>query len=76
MKMWIFAMIMSLSFVPVSYCQAQDKDESLDAAIKSFLQAVEKNPKYAEAYYNLGILYGEKGLTDEAIAAYKKNNRD
>ena len=72
MKMCIVIVLMLLSLVSLSYSQDQGKDESLDAALKEFQQAVEKNPNYAEAHYNLGIVYSEKGMVEDAITAYKK----
>jgi tetratricopeptide (TPR) repeat protein len=42
------------------------------AAIACFRRAIELDPKYTTAHYNLGIaLYG-KGQMDEAIASYRK----
>ena len=72
MKMCIVTVLMLLSLVSVGYSQDQGKDETLDAALKEFQQAVEKNPNYAEAYYNLGIVYSEKGMAEDAVTAYKK----
>ena len=72
MKMCIVIALMLLAVVNVGYCQDQGKDELLDAAIKEFQQAIEKNPSYAEAHYNLGIVYSEKGMVEDAITAYKK----
>jgi tetratricopeptide (TPR) repeat protein len=43
-----------------------------DEAIGCYKKAIEINPDYAEAYLNLGITYGEKGMTDEEISEYKK----
>jgi len=76
MRMYISIVFILLILINVCYGQEQDKDESLDAAIKSFQQAIEKNPKLAEAHYNLGILYNEKGMVEEAVTEYKKNVRD
>ena len=35
-------------------------------------QAIEKDPNNAVLYYNLGVINGEQGMTDDAIAYYKK----
>ena len=75
MKMWIVMVFTLLALVSAGYCQDQGKDELLDAAIKEFQQAIEKNPGCAEAHYNLGVVYREKAMTEEAITAYK-NRRD
>lgn len=44
-----------------------------DEAIAEYKKAIEINPEYSDAYYNLGLayFYGKK-MYDEAIAAYKK----
>ena len=42
MKMSIVIALMLLALVNVGYCQDQGKDESLDAALKEFQQAIEK----------------------------------
>ncbi len=72
MKMCIVTVLMLLTLVNVGYSQDQGKDEFLDAALKEFQQAVEKNPNYTEAHYNLGIVYSEKGMVEDAITEYKK----
>ena len=33
--------------------------------------ALRINPDYAEAHYNLGVVYGQQGRTDEAIREYQ-----
>jgi len=48
--------------------QSKDYDE----AIKCYKKSVEIDPSFASAFYNLGIVYGVKGMLDEAISAYKK----
>ena len=40
-------------------------------AYKEFKQAIEIDPSYAEAYYNLGRLYKMQGLTKEAIVEFQ-----
>lgn len=74
MRTHIYIGIVLMLFIlgNTGYTQDQGKDDSLDAAINSFLQAVEKNPHHADAHYNLGILYSEKGMREEAVAEYKK----
>ena len=41
-------------------------------------KAIKINPDYATAHNNLGLAYGEKGMTDEEISVYKKSlvNKD
>ena len=43
-----------------------------DNAILYFQKAIELDPKYSEAYYNLGTTYTNKGNLDKAIQCYKK----
>ena len=44
----------------------------MDEAIACYRKAIELDPKYAEAHYNLGNALKHKGQLDEAIACYKK----
>ena len=37
-----------------------------------YLIAVEKDPKFAKAYYDLGIMYSQEKKTAEARAAFEK----
>jgi tetratricopeptide (TPR) repeat protein len=48
-----------------------DKKE-YDKAIVSYKKAIEINPKYDDAYNNMGYSYEKKGEYDKAIASYKK----
>ncbi|MDA7441082.1 sulfotransferase [Candidatus Pseudothioglobus singularis] len=50
-------------------CNKANKD--YQAALEDFSQAVMLNPKYAEAYYNLGVTYGELGDILRAVSAYE-----
>jgi len=43
-----------------------------DEEIEKNKRLLETNPKDAKAYYNLGLLYDEKGMLDESLDAYKK----
>jgi tetratricopeptide (TPR) repeat protein len=45
---------------------------NLDQALADCGKAVELKPNWAEAYYNLGLLYGEKDEAGLAISAYEK----
>ena len=46
--------------------------ESCDEAIAACRKAIEIDPKYANAYINLGIALRDQKKLDEAIAAYRK----
>ena len=35
-------------------------------------QAIQRNPNYADAYYNLGRIYGKSGRYIDAIEAFKE----
>ena len=41
-------------------------------AITDFNKALEINPRYADAYYNRGNVWGKKGNHDSAIADYNR----
>jgi TolB-like protein/Tfp pilus assembly protein PilF len=43
-----------------------------DRSIEQSLQVLESNPNFARSYEDLGRAYWEKGMCEEAIAAYKK----
>ena len=51
---------------------SHDKKGQLDQAISDYTQALEINPKYDKAYYNLGITFAKKGLLDQAISNYNQ----
>jgi len=42
----------------------------VDDRIALFLQAIDKDPQFVEAYYNLGYSYASKRRTDKAIEYY------
>lgn len=46
--------------------------KNYDEAMKCYQKATALDPGFGSAYYNLGIVYAEKGMLDEAIAAYKQ----
>jgi tetratricopeptide (TPR) repeat protein len=48
------------------YMQQKNWDKALDA----FQKEVAKNPKNAEAWYNLGVIYGEKDQYDKVIESF------
>ncbi len=69
---------------PESYFQLKPEDYSARAinlkksgntaeAEKNYLKAIELNPEFWQAYYNLGILYHETGKFKLAVDCYKKS---
>ncbi|WP_165794872.1 sulfotransferase family protein [Solimicrobium silvestre] len=44
----------------------------LEIAAESYRQAIVQNPSYAEAYSNLGFVFGLQSSLDEAIVHYRK----
>ena len=50
------------------YVDAKDTD----GAIAEYKEAIKANPKFYEAYYNLGVAGAKKGLYEEAILCYQK----
>ena len=45
---------------------------ALPAAIEQFRAALHLDPSYAEAWYHLGLAYGQARNTDEAMAAFEE----
>ena len=43
----------------------------LDGALAAFERAIELDPLYADAHFNLGLAYWKKGLKNEAIFEFK-----
>jgi tetratricopeptide (TPR) repeat protein len=43
-----------------------------DKAIAEYNEAIELDPKYADAYFNRGAAYGSKGQYDQAISDFTK----
>jgi len=50
----------------------QDKDR-LDEAVYMYKKAIEKNPKYYKAHYNLGYIYFIQERPNMALAEFKKS---
>jgi protein O-GlcNAc transferase len=44
----------------------------LEDAAECYRRAIERNPRYAEAYSNLGYVFEAQGNLDEAVALYRK----
>ena len=45
----------------------------LDEAVASYCKALDIQPDYADAFFNLGNVFKEKGQLDEAVRNYHKN---
>jgi protein O-GlcNAc transferase len=45
---------------------------NFDSAIRNFRKAIQYDPQFSDAYFNLGNAFKEKGDDDEAIALYRK----
>ncbi len=41
-----------------------------------YQEAIRINPRFARAYYNIGVLYGEMGNYREELQAYKPYEKD
>ncbi len=48
------------------------KNEDIEGALEDFNKAIEKDPKYAEAYLNRGFVYGNTGELQDALADFDK----
>jgi len=46
-----------------------------EEAEKAFQEALRRNPTYAAAYYQLGLLYEQRGQTDEAISTFREGEK-
>ena len=44
----------------------------LDKAISEYTKALAIEPDFAEAHYNLALVYGAKGAVDKEISEYEK----
>src|SRR5260370_3649765 len=44
----------------------------LDAAAAGFASAIKQNPRFAEAYFNLGLVQTSQGLNEEAVGSFQK----
>lgn len=49
-----------------------DNEEFYDGAVEEFQKSLQYDPKFWEAYWNLGILCYRKGLFREAVINFKK----
>jgi tetratricopeptide (TPR) repeat protein len=47
------------------------KTNRLDEAIEEYKEATKLNPNYTDAYYNLGLVYHDKGFIDASIVSYQ-----
>ena len=43
-----------------------------DESIAAYNRVIEIDPAYIDAYFNLGVSYGKKGLLDNEILQYRK----
>ncbi|UCD85450.1 MAG: tetratricopeptide repeat protein, partial [Deltaproteobacteria bacterium] len=54
------------------YNKGRDLNDNSAQEIEFYQKAIEVDPKFASAYYNLGSVYHTMGKYEEALAAYKK----
>jgi serine/threonine protein kinase/tetratricopeptide (TPR) repeat protein len=52
--------------------RAYEKNDEVDKAIESYLEATRRDPQYATAFLRAGIIYGRKQNQQEANAAFDK----
>ncbi|ASQ91154.1 hypothetical protein CHL67_09705 [Prosthecochloris sp. GSB1] len=48
------------------------KSEDFDGALEDFNKAIEKDSGFAEAYFNRGLIFGNRGELQEALADFDK----
>lgn len=63
------------SKVPLLYGLYLHRIKRYEDAEKQYRKAIELNPKYTEAYYNLGVLLADEERFDEAVAMARKAYR-
>ena len=51
---------------------ASRQEGDVEAASRELLGAIESDPDYAEAYFNLGVLYDGVGRGDDALRAIRQ----
>lgn len=56
----------------IGYDHQFGEKENLDSAIYYYNSALQTNPMYVEAWYNLGICYADKGQKTQALQSYSK----
>ncbi len=64
----------SMSEAVIHYNQAVEFDRGRDyeRAIRAYEKAIALDPKFVEAYNNLGVLYQERGLYEKALEVFEK----
>ena len=65
---WPIGAILLLGLLALSGCGPSEEEH--DKAIADYTEAIRLNPKDADAYYNRGLAYWNKGKFDKAIAEY------
>jgi Tfp pilus assembly protein PilF len=51
---------------------ALDRQGRYDQALGLYMQALERRPHYARAFYDIGVVKDEQGKKEDAIAAYRQ----
>ena len=64
------------AYVLVDLGRAYENNNDVKAAIESYKEASNRNSQYATAYLHLGIVYGQKGELDQALAVFQTGGVD
>ena len=79
MKHFIFLLLILFTLAPLSYGQSARqyynkalKTEDVNERIKLLTKAIDKSPKFTNAYHHRADAYKEKGLFKKALADYNK----
>lgn len=67
MKLWRLTVLALLFALCLLACSSRDETKDYDRIIAECSQAIERNPKDAEAYLRRGSVYGRKGDLDHAL---------
>jgi Tfp pilus assembly protein PilF len=75
-KLWSAVIEREPTRVPFAYLlrgRAFEKDGQVDRAVADYTKAITLNPKFTEAYNNLGMIYGKARIYDQAIEIFSKS---
>jgi hypothetical protein len=75
-KLWGSVIEREPTQVPFAYLlrgRAFEKDGQFDRAVADYTKAIALNPRFTEAYNNLGTIYGKARLYDQAIEVFSRS---
>ena len=75
-KLWSFVIEREPTRVPFAYLlrgRAFEKDGEVEKAVADYTKAIALNPRFTEAYNNLGMIYGKARIYDQAIEIFSRS---